>query len=302
MVPTPPRRIDAHHHFWRPARGDYRWLRPDVPALVPICRDFDPADLQPLRTAHGVLQTVLVQAADSEAETDFLLSLAEAHPSIGGVVGWVDLGRAESVATLERWAVRHPQFKGVRPMLQDLPDHDWIARAPHPEVMRTLMRLGLRFDALVQPWHLAPLQRFLEDWPALPVVIDHAAKPQLAQGWSADWAAAWRSGLAALAARPGVHCKLSGLLTEAAGPARAGGPPSVTALQPVWETLLALFGPQRLMWGSDWPVLNLAADYDRWIDVSEALIGPLTAAERDVVRCTNAMRFYGLTLPDPATP
>ncbi|WP_310463816.1 amidohydrolase family protein [Sphaerotilus sp.] len=301
MAPTPPRRIDAHQHFWHPARGDYHWLRPDVAALAPICRDFDPADLQPLLSAHGVVQTVLVQAADSEAETDFLLSLAETHPFIGGVVGWVDLGRIESVATLERWA-RHPKLKGVRPMLQDLPDADWIARAPHPEVMRTLVRLGLRFDALVQPWHLQPLLRFLHDWPELPVVIDHAAKPQLAQGWSGDWAAAWRSGLAALAALPGVQCKLSGLLTEAAGPARTGGPPGVAALQPVWDTLLALFGPQRLLWGSDWPVLNLAADYARWIDVSETLVQPLTEAERDAIRCTNAARFYGLLLADTPTP
>lgn len=296
MPTTPPRRIDAHHHFWRPARGDYHWLRPDVHALAPICRDFDPADLQPLLAAHGVVQTVLVQAADSEAETDFLLSLAEAHPFIGGVVGWVDLSRTDSVATLERWAAEHPKLKGIRPMLQDLPDADWIARAPHPEVMRTLIRLGLRFDALVQPWHLAPLLRFLHDWPALPVVIDHAAKPQLAQGWSGDWVAAWRTGLAALAALPGVQCKLSGLLTEAAGLDRAGGPPSVAALQPVWDTLLARFGPQRLLWGSDWPVLNLAADYTRWIDVSEALVAPLSADEQDAIRCTNAARFYDLCL------
>lgn len=295
MDTTPPRRLDAHHHAWRIARGDYRWLRPDLAALAPICRDFEPADLQPLLTAHGVVQTVLVQAADSEAETDFLLSLAEADPVIGGVVGWVDLSQAASVATLERWAAEHPKLKGVRPMLQDLPDADWIARAPHPEVMRTLMRLGLRFDALVQPWHLAPLRRFLDDWPALPVVIDHAAKPQLAQGWSGDWAAVWQRGLAALAERPGVHCKFSGLLTEAAGPARAGGDASVAALQPVLDTLLALFGPDRLLWGSDWPVLNLAADYARWVDVSDMLIAPLRAGEQDAIRLSNAARFYGLT-------
>lgn len=293
MSTTLPRRIDAHQHFWRRARGDYRWLRPDVPALVPICRDFTPADLQPLLRAHGVVQTVLVQAADSEAETDFLLALAEEHPCIGGVVGWVDLSRTESVATLERWA-RNPWLKGVRPMLQDLPDTDWIAHAPHPEVLRTLIRLGLRFDALVQPWHLAPLLRFLDDWPELPVVIDHAAKPQLAQGWSGEWATAWQRGLAALAERPGVHCKFSGLLTEAAGPARAGGAAGIEALQPVWDTLLTRFGPDRLLWGSDWPVLNLAADYARWIDVSDTLIAPLSAGEQDAIRFANAARFYGL--------
>lgn len=295
MAPVPPRRIDAHQHFWHTARGDYRWLRPDVPALAPLCRDFAPADLQPLLSAHGVVQTVLVQAADSEAETNYLLALAEANPVIGGVVGWVDLSRVESVATLERWAAAHPKLKGVRPMLQDLPDADWIARAPHPEVLRTLVRLGLRFDALVQPWHLAPLLRFLDDWPELPVVIDHAAKPQLAQGWSGDWAAVWQRGLAAVAERPGVHCKFSGLLTEAAGQARAGGAAGTEALRPVRDTLLAQFGPDRLLWGSDWPVLNLAADYARWIDVSDILIALLSAGEQDAIRFANAARFYGLT-------
>jgi L-fuconolactonase len=287
------KRIDAHQHFWRIGRGDYRWLSPDADALAPIYRDFEPADLQPTLAAHGVVQTVLVQAADSETETDFMLALAEAHGFIGGVVGWVDLSRLESIATLERWA-QHPKFKGVRPMLQDLPEHDWIARAPHPEVVRALLRLGLRLDALVQPWHLQALLRFVREWPGLPVVIDHAAKPQLALGWSADWVAPWRAGLAELARLPQVHCKLSGLLTEAAPPARQGGATGLAALRPVWELLQERFGAARLIWGSDWPVLNLAADYQRWIEVSEALIETLPAAARVRIRHDNAARFYGL--------
>lgn len=293
MKTAAPRRIDAHQHFWRTARGDYRWLRPDLVALAPICRDFAPADLLPLLTAHGVEQTVLVQAADSEAETDFMLDLARAHAFIGGVVGWVDLSRADSIAVLERWAA-HPKFKGVRPMLQDLPDPDWIARAPHPEVMRTLLRLGLRFDALVQPWHLQSLVRFLRTWPDLPAVIDHAAKPQLARGWNDDWTVQWRVGMTELAALPRVTCKLSGLLTEAAGPARRGGAAGSAALQPVWSLLVERFGAGRLIWGSDWPVLNLAADYARWIEVSEALLDALSEPDCSRIRHANAARFYGL--------
>jgi L-fuconolactonase len=115
MANSMTRRIDAHQHFWRPARGDYAWLRADVPALAPLVRDFLPAHLAPLLQAHGVERTVLVQAADSEAETDFLLELATAHDAIGGVVGWVDLGSPNAVSSLERMA-RHPRFKGVRPM------------------------------------------------------------------------------------------------------------------------------------------------------------------------------------------
>ena len=293
ITPGPAWRVDAHQHCWQPARGDYGWLRADVPALAPLLRDFGPADLQPLLAAHQIVQTVLVQAAPSEAETDYLLGLASAHGFIAGVVGWVDLSRADAVATLQRWA-RHPKFKGVRPMLQDLPDAGWIARAPHPDAMQALLQLGLRFDALVQPWHLAPLQQFLQAWPTLPVMIDHAAKPQLAKGWSGSWADDWRHGLAAVAGHPQVMCKLSGLLTEAAAADCQSTGAAVAALQPVWQALLQHFGPGRLVWGSDWPVLTLAADYGRWVAVSDALLGSLPPAGQAAVWAGNARRFYGL--------
>lgn len=293
-------RIDAHQHLWRVARGDYRWLRADVPALAPIHRDFEPDDLLPLLREHGVSRTVLVQAADSEAETEFMLQLATLNDWIAGVVGWVDLSRPEAVRTLSTWAT-HPKFKGVRPMLQDLPEHDWIAQRPHPDVMACIADLGLRFDALVQPWHLTHLLRFLDRHPDLPVVVDHAAKPQLGTldatgGWLADWATPWRAGMTELAARPGLHCKVSGLLTECGGPARAGAAAGRAALQPVWDQLVSTFGPQRLIWGSDWPVLNLAADYAAWIALSDALMADLPAADQRAIRHDNAVAFYGLTL------
>jgi L-fuconolactonase len=287
-------RIDAHQHFWRPARGDYTWLDPQAPGLAPLCRDFMPEHLQATLAAHQVAQTVLVQAADSEAETGFMLDLAAAHDFIGGVVGWVDLSRPESVATLERWA-QNAKFKGVRPMLQDLPDPHWIAHAPHPDVMHALLRLGLRLDALVKPWHLAPLLEFLSAWPELPVVIDHGAKPQLAQGWQAEWAADWRRGMAEIAAHPQVMCKLSGLLTEAPAPARGSHATALVSLRPVCDGLLEWFGPERLLWGSDWPVLTLAGDYAGWVALAEALIAELSAHEQARVWHDNAMRFYGLS-------
>jgi L-fuconolactonase len=286
-------RVDSHQHFWRVSRGDYGWLRPDEPALAPLLRDFAPGDLRPLLSAHGVARTVLVQAADSVAETDFLLDLAARHDFIAGVVGWVDLASAGSIATLERWAAQ-PKFKGIRPMLQDLPDADWIAQRPNADVLRAIERLGLRFDALVKPRNLSALLRFVQRHPGLPVVIDHAAKPQLAQGWDAPWAEAWRAGMAALAAMPGLCCKFSGLLTEASPSSLGSIGAAVDALRPVWRALLDWFGAERLMWGSDWPVLTLAADYARWADVSDALIGELPAAQQALVRGGTAQRFYGL--------
>jgi len=287
-------RIDSHQHYWRPARGDYGWLRADVPALAPLLRDFAPADLAPLRARHGVVQTVLVQAADSVAETDFLLEIAAAETSVGGVVGWVDLSRVEAIETLERWAATQPKLKGVRPMLQDLADPDWIVHAPHPDVLRALVRLGLRFDALVKPPQLPGLLRFLDDWPELPVVIDHAAKPHLASGWDTPWAPTWHTALREIARRPRVHCKLSGLLTEMAPAVAADRALAEAALRPVWQTLLDGFGPQRLMWGSDWPVLTLAASYDDWVAVSDALHAGLSGDERAGLLHANARRFYAL--------
>jgi L-fuconolactonase len=285
-------RVDAHQHFWRLSRGDYRWLRGDDAALAPLRRDFMPADLQPALAAAGIERTVLVQAADATAETEFMLELSAAHPFIAGVVGWVDLSCADAVATLEQWA-SHAAFKGVRPMLQDLPQPDWIERAPHPAVLLALLRLGLRFDALVLPQQLEPLLRFVRAWPELPVVIDHAAKPPLAEGWKSPAYSDWRRRIAALAALPGVHCKLSGLLTLL--PQRGlSSAEAVVQLRPLWNDLLDLFGPARLMWGSDWPVLTLAAGHADWVAVSEGLFDTLSPVERARLWGGTAARFYGI--------
>jgi len=286
-------RIDAHQHFWRRARGDYRWLTPERPALAPLLRDFEPLDLQPLLERHGVMQTVLVQAADSVAETQFMLSLANEYGFIAGVVGWVDLSRRESVEVLHGLA-RHPKFKGVRPMLQDLDDVQWIATAPDTAVMEALLALGLRFDALVKPQHLPPLLRFLARWPELPVVVDHAAKPPLAQRGNELALQAWRDAMARIARHPGACCKLSGLVTEMA-PEDCTSPERIAAvLRPVWHTLLEAFGPSRLMWGSDWPVLTLANRYEDWVAASDLLLAELSADERTQVLQGTARRFYGL--------
>jgi L-fuconolactonase len=287
-------RIDSHQHFWRPARGDYTWLSASVPALAPLVRDFLPDDLTPLLQAHGVGRTVLVQAAESKAETDFLLDLATAHDVIGGVVGWVDLSRPGAVASLERMA-GHPGFKGVRPMLQDLPDDDWIAHRPRPDALRTLLQLGLRFDALVKPRHLPSLLRFLKQWPELPVVVDHGAKPPVGARDSEDFEQ-WRKSIAAVAALPQVCCKFSGLWGEAPPSTHGDVDAAVHAVRPVWEHLLDVFGPDRLMWGSDWPVLTLAGDYAGWIAVSEACIGSLSPSEQASVWRGTAQRFYDLSL------
>ena len=286
------RRIDSHQHFWRLARGDYAWLQADEPALTPLLRDFLPEHLAPLLHDHGIGQTVLVQAADSQQETDFMLELASDHDAIGGVVGWVDLSRPDAVAALHRMAL-HPKFKGVRPMLQDLAEDDWIARRPRPDAVQALVQLGLRLDALVTPRHLAPLLQFLRDWPQLPVVIDHAAKPPLTPHDRQAFET-WRTQIAKVAALPHVCCKFSGLWGEAPASTHHDVDAVMHLVRPVWEHLLDSFGPARLMWGSDWPVLTLAGDYAGWVALSETFIGCLSPGEQAQVWGDTAQRFYGL--------
>ncbi len=286
-------RIDAHQHFWQLARGDYGWLRADAAGVAPLARDFLPDDIVPLLRAHGVSRTVLVQAAPTVAETDFMLSLAASHDFIGGVVGWVDLADASAASTLARLAADE-RLKGVRPMLQDLPEDDWIVDAPRPDALRALQRLDLHLDALVRPRQLAPLARFARAWPQLPLVIDHAAKPPLASDWNDEAMRAWRRDMAALAAAPQVSCKISGLLTELATPDRATNDRAMACLRPAVDALLGWFGPERLMWGSDWPVLTLAGGYADWVTLSDALLAPLSDGERAQVLHGSAQRFYGL--------
>ena len=291
---TSSKRIDAHQHFWQIARGDYRWLQTGGSAVAPLARDFLPAQLQPALNRCGVGSTVLVQAADTRAETEYLLALADAHPVVAAVVGWVDLAQLSSVSVLETWS-SHVAFRGVRPMLQDLAETDWIAHGPAPEVLAALSRLNLSFDALVTPRHLDGLRRFVQAQPSLQVVIDHAAKPALAAGWDAAWVPGWRRAMAALARQPQVCCKFSGLLAEMSPADRLTPATVVAALRPVWDSLLEWFGPSRLMWGSDWPVLNLAGSYELWSETSETLIGELTPDEQAQVWHGTAARFYRLT-------
>ncbi|PTB19260.1 amidohydrolase [Trinickia symbiotica] len=274
--------VDAHQHFWAISRGDYGWL---TPALAPLYRDFGPADFAPLAQAAGVARSIVVQAAPTVAETRYLLDLARDNPVVAGVVGWVPLDDAAAPALIAELA-REPKFKGVRPMLQDLPDDDWIARAPLGPAIDALIEHGLAFDALVFARHLPHLLTFAQRHPELRIVIDHGAKPPIAEG-DADWQP-WADRIAELARLPRIHCKISGLATEA-GPGWTD-----ETLAPYVGHLVAHFGAKRLMWGSDWPVLELNGDYGGWHACAARLTGRLTDDERAAIFGGTATTFYGL--------
>ena len=273
--------VDAHQHFWRVARGDYGWLTPADHPL--ICRDFGPDDLRPLLGAAEVERTVLVQAAPTLAETRFLLELATATPFVAGVVGWADFEASDAAATIEALA-RDPALVGLRPMLQDLDDDAWILRPALAPALDAMQAARLRFDALVTPRHLPHLARFLAGRPDLKVVIDHGAKPDIADGALASWADAMR----AIARDSGAFCKLSGLVTEASVDWTAA------QLKPFVDVLVDAFGPARLMWGSDWPVVNEAGGYAAWRAAAEALTAQLSPADRARVFGGTAAAFYGI--------
>ena len=270
--------VDAHQHFWRLADRHGAWPPPDLAAIY---RDFFPPDLAPLLAQHGVARTVLVQSMPNEDDTRFMLGLAHAHPFIGGVVGWTDLKAPDAPRRIAALAA-DPLLKGLRPMLQDIEDDDWIADPALAPSVAAMLRHGLSFDALVLPRHLPALLAFAQRHPILPIVIDHGAKPLIAAGVLEPW----RTDIARLAALPQVSCKLSGLVTE------AGADWDVDCLRPYVDHLLACFGPQRLIWGSDWPVLHLAADYGRWLAACASLLDGLAGADRLAVFGLNALRFY----------
>jgi L-fuconolactonase len=211
-----------------------------------------------------------------------LLERARDDARIAGVVGWTDLAARDAPDRIVALA-SHPKLRGLRPMLQDLPDDDWILQSSLTPAIEATIVHGLCFDALVRPRHLPHLLRFAERHPALRIVIDHAAKPGIARGELDPW----RAQIAALAELPNVSCKLSGLVTE------AGEHWHPDDLRPYVEHLLSTFGPFRLLWGSDWPVVNLAADYSRWLNLADTLAG-LAGAERVALFGGNAVRVYGI--------
>ncbi len=275
-------RIDAHQHYWNPLRGDYDWMPMDHPILA---RPWMPDNLRPELAAHGVTKTVLVQAAATVQETEYMLGIADATDSVAGVVGWIDFERPGDLAHLRRLA-HHPKFCGVRPMIQDIDDDDWMLRDDVQWGFQALVDLDLTLDALGFPRHLDNFHTILTRYPDMRVVIDHCMKPQVA-----DHPAGleqWKDGMARLARDTQAYCKLSGLVTEAA----EGW--TIDDLRPYAGHVLEQFGPNRVMWGSDWPVCQLRASYDDWRTAAEALTAHLDVADKEQVFGGTAATFYRL--------
>lgn len=271
-------RIDAHQHFWHLDRGDYAWLTPKLEAIY--C-DFNPDDLRPLLTSSGIDGTIVIQATDTEAETGFLLSLADKHDWILGVVGWVDMASVTAAQSIAHFS-RHPKFVGIRPMIQGIDDDAWMLRPSLDGAIAALIEHNLCFDALVLPKHLKNLAVFLETHPDLRVVIDHCAKPEIRN----DGFQPWADQISKIAENSGAYCKLSGLVTEAAADWVG------SEITPYAKHILSCFGARKVMFGSDWPVLNLAGDYHSWYKLVQSLTNGYAQPQKDAILGENAKNFY----------
>ena len=270
--------IDAHQHFWNPARGDYFWMQRE--AVAKINRPILPPDMAGHLARLGIGKTVLVQAAPTVAETEYMLGLADATDHIAKVVGWVDFENRDNLKQMQRLA-KHPKFAGVRPMIQDLPDVNWMMRPDVQWAFEAITDLGITFDALGFPIHLDNFSKLFARYPKMKTVIDHCMKPAIRN----DAFEPWAQKMETIARETSVFCKLSGIATES-GPGW-----SVETLRPYAEHVLKVFGPSRVMWGSDWPVLELNGSYDSWFSAAQSIV---PGAQHSAVFSETASQFYGI--------
>lgn len=278
-------KIDSHQHFWNYSPDDYPWIGAGMERLA---RDYRPADLEAAAAPEGIAGSVAVQARQSLSESRWLLELAERHPFIRGVVGWVDL-RSDRVADDLVALAPHEKFVGVRHVVQDEPDPRFLLGAAFVRGLRQLHQFGLTYDLLLYPQQLPAAVELAGLLPEQPFVLDHVAKPRIKPPIKASEFDGWRRDIEALARHENVCCKLSGLVTEAVW--RQWQPAD---FRPFLDVTLAAFGPERLMFGSDWPVCLLSADYADVAAIVRDFIAPLAPAEQAQIWGGTATRFYAL--------
>ncbi|OZI06716.1 amidohydrolase [Siphonobacter sp. BAB-5385] len=274
-------KIDSHQHFWQydPIRD--AWI---TPAMQAIRRDFFPEDLQSLLQKTGIDGTIAVQSDQSEAETEFLLSLAEQHDFIKGVVGWVDL-RSETLSERLEMFRAFPKLKGFRHIVQAEPDDLFLLRTEFMEGIRTLGEYDYTYDVLIYPKHLPVARELATRLPYNRFVVDHGAKPLIKQGELEKWTADIQS----LGKRENVCCKVSGLVTEADWEKW-----SLKQLRPYLDVIFESFGTSRTMFGSDWPVCLVASAYERWVEILNEYMEPFSETEKAQFWGITATEFYSL--------
>ncbi len=279
-----PLTIDAHQHFWQLSRPfDYGWL--NAPQNGPIRRDFLPEHLEPHLRGVGVDRSIFVQTQHNLEENRWVLGLVEKHDFVAGVVGWVDLASETCEEQLLEFR-QHPKSVGIRHITQDEPDDDFLVRDDVLRGLRVLEKQEVPFDLLVHVKHLRHVPALARHCPSLRMVLDHLAKPRIKDRQVYDWLPQFREA----ASFPNVFCKLSGMVTEADWRHW-----TASDLKPYVQHALDVFGPERCMFGSDWPVCELAGTYEQVFEALNAALGPISDSERAAIFGETASRFYGLS-------
>lgn len=274
-------RIDSHQHYWNPDLVHYFWM---PPAPHPLRRNFLPPDLEPTLAENNFDGSIVVQAAHVPEEATWLLNLASAHKSLLGVVAWANLEDPNLGKVLDQLQ-KHPKFVGLRHLIQDEPEVDWMLRPTVIAGLKELQRRGIPYDLLVKPPHLPYVPQLLEAVPDLAIVIDHIAKPHIKEGIFEPWA----RDMERIAKHKPLHCKLSGMITEADHKEWKS-----EQLTPYVQHALSIFGFDRLLFGSDWPVCTLAGTWKQVLAAFTQALGAQPAEERAKLLGPNAARFYKL--------
>ena len=277
--------IDSHHHFWNYSAENYAWIGDGMDVLK---RDFGPKDLQQLLKASGVDGVVSVQARTQVVENDFLLAHANQNDFIKGVVGWVDLTQPAANPVLEKYSYES-KMKGFRHVLQGEPDEEYMLREDFNEGIAKLHDYGFVYDILIFWFHLKHCPKFVDQHVGQTFVIDHVAKPKIETDKPQ---AEWVAGMKEIAKRSNVYCKISGMATEVVGDVKW----DAALLKPYFEAALEAYGPDRLMFGSDWPVCELKTEYGRWVDTVRGFVSELSKDEQKAIMGGNAVQAYGLDL------
>ncbi|MBN1481135.1 amidohydrolase [candidate division KSB1 bacterium] len=276
-------KIDAHQHFWHYSAAEYGWI---TDSMATLRRDFLPNELEKILTTNGFAGSVAVQARQTSAETQWLLDLADQHPVIEGVVGWVDLRSEHLDEQLARFA-SHPKFVGVRHVVQDEPDVRFLLGETFMRGVEKLLEHNLTYDILIFPKQLAACSELVKNFPEHRFMLDHIGKPAIKDGFLSPW----KKHIQQLAAFPHVFCKISGLVTEADWQHW-----QLADFEPYLDVIINAFGMDRLLFGSDWPVCTLAASYDKVIDIVESYLDKhnFSDMEKAAFWGGNAVKFYQL--------
>lgn len=272
--------IDSHQHFWKYDPVKNNWIEDHMKV---IRRDFLPEDLQPILGKNGIDGCIAVQADQSEAETEFLLSMAENNSFIKGVVGWVDL-RAENIEKRLAYFSKFENLKGIRHIVQAEPD-DYMLDEKFQQGISLLRQFDLTYDILVFPSQLPAAIELVNKFPDQKFVVDHIAKPLIKESKIEPW----KTEMISLAKSPNVMCKISGMVTEADWSSWESGD-----INPYLDLIFNAFGPDRIMFGSDWPVCLLAASYEQQLEIVETYISSFSPEDKNKIMGGNAINFYNL--------